>query len=53
MPPTDPGPRTAYKDDGVSEPSETIEAFEEKEGSDAFDPEQGGRESRIKPDPES
>ena len=49
MPPTDPGPRTAYKENAVSEPAEAIEAFEEKESSDAVDLEEGGREPRINP----
>jgi hypothetical protein len=42
----------AYREDAMSEPSETIDAFEEKESGDAFDPEEGGREPRIDPAPE-
>ena len=42
----------AYGEDAMSEPGETIEAFEEKDGNDAVDLEEGGREHGINPDPD-
>ena len=42
--------RMACGEDAVSEPGETIEAFEENDGHDAIDLEDGGRVSSINPD---